>query len=63
MFLFAEEGVLAVKLNNCGFETLYTDDIVIHHKEDGSMSLGGFEVDAELKKANIYFYEEYIVKK
>lgn len=63
MFLFAEEGVMAVKANNCGFDTIYIDDIVIHHKEDGSMSLGGFEVNDELKKANIYFYEKYVLQK
>lgn len=63
MFLFAEEGVMAVKVNNCGFDTIYTDNIVIHHKEDGSMSLGGLEVNDELKKANIYFYEQYLLKK
>lgn len=59
MFLFAEEGVLALKANNANIKTLYTEDIVIHHKEDGSMSMSNFKVNDELKKANVYFYETY----
>lgn len=59
MFLFAEEGVLAYKAEKQGIETYFTNEIVIQHKEDGSMSLADFTIDNELKKANIYFYEKY----
>ena len=59
MFLFAEEGLLAYKALSEKVETYFTKDVVIHHKEDGSMSLADFTIDNELKKANIYFYENY----
>lgn len=62
MFLFAEEGVLACKCERYGFETVYNDEIVINHKEDGSMKLADFSINDELKKANIYFYENYVKK-
>lgn len=59
MFLFGEEGVLAQKAKKAGIATYYTTDILVHHKEDGSMKLGNFSVNDELKKANIYYYEHY----
>lgn len=59
MFLFGEEGVLAQKAKKAGIETYYVTDILVHHKEDGSMKLGNFSVNDELKKANIYYYEHY----
>ena len=62
MFLFGEEGVLAYKAKKADIKTVYTQDIVIYHKEDGSMKLGGFSVNDELKKANIYYYEHYRMK-
>lgn len=60
IFLFAEEGVLAYKAQNKGIYTNYNDNIVVHHKEDGSMKLADFSINNELKKANIYFYENYV---
>lgn len=63
MFLFAEEGVLAFKSAQMNIETVYTNNIKIYHKEDGSMSLGDFKISDELKKANIYYYEKYVMKK
>lgn len=59
MFLFAEESVLAVKAKNAGIDTVYCPDIYVNHKEDGSMRLGGFSINEELAKANIYYYETY----
>lgn len=59
MFLFGEEGVLAQKAKKAGVETCYVTDVLVHHKEDGSMKLGNFSVNDELKKANIYYYEHY----
>lgn len=59
MFLFGEEGVLAQMAKKAGIETYYVTDIYVHHKEDGSMKLGNFSVNDELKKANIYYYEHY----
>ena len=62
MFLFAEEGVLAYKTRKQGMITVYEDTIVVKHKEDGSMKLADLSISDELRKANIYFYENYIQK-
>lgn len=60
LFLFAEEGVLAYKARDKGIYTNYNDNIVVVHKEDGCMRLADFSINNELKKANIYFYENYV---
>lgn len=59
MFLFGEEGVLAQMAKKAGIETYYVTDILVHHKEDGSMKFGDFSLNEELKRANIYYYEHY----
>ncbi len=59
MFLFGEEGVLAVKMKKLGLITKFTDRIRVYHKEDGSMKLSDLSLNEELRKANIYFYEKY----
>lgn len=63
LFLFAEEGVLAKKCQQNDIRTVYDSDIVVNHKEDGSMKLADFSINDELSKANIYFYENYILSK
>ena len=63
MFLFAEEGVLAQRCRKEGFCTIYDSEIEINHKEDGCMKLADFSINNELKKANIYYYENYILNK
>ena len=60
IFLFAEEGVLAIKAKRMCIPTYYYDGIQIMHKEDGSMKLSALSVNNELKKANIYYYETYV---
>lgn len=62
MFLFGEEGVLAIKSKRAGIETCYYPNIKVYHKEDGSMKLGGFSISDELRKANIYYFENYRMK-
>lgn len=62
VFLFGEEGILAYRCRKYGFKTVYNDDIVIKHKEDGCMKLADFSINEELKKSNIYFYENYVLK-
>lgn len=62
IFLFAEEGVLAYRTREHGMKTVYDETIVVYHKEDGCMKLADFSINKELKKANIYFYENYIQK-
>ena len=60
MFLFAEEGVLAYKAQKAGIKTGQFDEIIIHHKEDGSMKLSNLSINDEMKKANLYFYKKYV---
>ena len=60
MFLFGEEGVMAIKAKEKAIDTFYIPEIVIMHKEDGSMTLADFSIDNELSKANVYFYENYV---
>ena len=62
VFLFGEEGILAYRCRMNGFKTVYNNDIIIKHKEDGCMKLADFSINNELKKANIYFYENYVLK-
>lgn len=60
IFLFSEECVLAQKSKEYGFKTHYDSNIYVLHKEDGSMKFADFSINKELKKSNIYFYENYI---
>ncbi len=60
IFLFAEESFLAIKSKSVNLKTCYTDFISIHHKEDGSMKLSDLSVTGEMRKSNIYVYENYI---
>lgn len=63
MFLFAEESVLAIKAKKYGLVTMYTPSICVNHKEDGSMKLGDFSINHELRISNIYYYETYRMKR
>ena len=60
LFLFGEEGILAYKARKAGFKTCFTDYISIKHKEDGSMKLSDLSINGEMKKSNIFYYENYI---
>ncbi len=63
MFLFGEESVLAEKAKQKGILIGQFNSIVVNHKEDGSMKLADFSINDELKKSNIYFYENYMKRK
>lgn len=63
MFLFGEETVLALKAKSAGLITSYVSDIYISHKEDGSIKLDNLSVNNELYKSNIYYYENYRMRK
>lgn len=63
IFLFAEEILLARKAKRKGLRTCYCSEILINHKEDGSMKLSDFSIEGELKKSNVYYYETYVLKK
>lgn len=52
MFLFGEEGVLALKAEKNNIPLIYTKSIDILHKEDGSMSLFSGSINDELIKSN-----------
>lgn len=58
IFLFGEEGVLAVRTKKAGIKTYYSEDISVLHKEDGSMKFRG-DISKHLAKANLYVYENY----
>ena len=59
LFLFAEESVLAEKAKKIGIRSCVTDEVVVKHKEDGSMKFESEKVYSNLKNANIYFYKHY----
>lgn len=58
MFLFAEENLLAHVLKAKGIPIMYTDDVEVLHKEDGSMTLANIDENNELSKSIIYYYEK-----
>lgn len=60
VFLFGEEGILAYKAKKAHFKTCYSDYIFIRHKEDGSMKLSDLSIEGEMKKSNIFYYENYV---
>lgn len=62
VFLFAEEGILAVKARKLKIKTGQFNSVRVFHKEDGSMKLANISINDECKKANIYYYETYIKK-
>lgn len=60
VFLFAEEGILAIRARRLGIATAQIDSIIINHKEDGSMKLSNISENEEMRKSNIYYYETYV---
>lgn len=64
MFLMNEESHLAMKAREYGVKTVYAKDILIDHKEDGSMSLEYKNEFPLLKQSFMEFYEYWFeVKK
>ncbi|MDO5291422.1 MAG: hypothetical protein Q4F05_01605 [bacterium] len=58
MFLFAEEAYVAHILESNNIDTILTKEIVIRHKEDGSVKISKINEDDELRKSVIYYYEK-----
>lgn len=59
IFLFCEEMVLAEEMRNKGIKAIYTNEIKVYHKEDGSMKfLTGSMYDEEVR-ANGYVLKKY----
>lgn len=63
MFLFAEEAYLAHLLRKKGINSYITKEIEIVHKEDGSMEGSNININGELSKSVIYYYEKMVKKK
>lgn len=63
MFLFYEEPYLAYVARNNGITTEFRREMVVRHKEDGSMDLAKISEYPYLKKSYVYFYETYIMNK
>ncbi len=58
MFLFCEEAYISHIFENVGVETVLVKDIVISHKEDGSVSLSPIDENSEERKSFVYYYEK-----
>lgn len=58
MFLFAEEAYTARMFKNRNIPVIYTKDISILHKEDGSMNIAKLDTTSEARKSVIYYYEK-----
>lgn len=59
MFLFCEEGVVAIKARIKGIPIYFIPSLLCFHKEDGSMNLWDGNINEESKKSTIYFFEKY----
>lgn len=57
MFLFYEEVYLGNKAYLAKVPTYYVKDIVIDHKEDGSMRISNVNLRKESHKSVVYYYE------
>lgn len=62
VFLFGEEGILAKRCKQKNISIYFTPLIKCFHKEDGSMKLSNRNLNSDLKKSNIYYYEQYYIK-
>lgn len=59
IFLFCEESDLAKKAESYNVEIVFNKEIVIFHKEDGSMNLSNNNLNEIQRKSFIYFYEKW----
>lgn len=59
IFLFCEEMVLAEEMKKREINAIYTDEIIVYHKEDGSMSFFDGSQYAEEVKSNGYVVKKY----
>lgn len=57
MFLFYEEVYLGNKTYVRNIPTYYVKDIVVDHKEDGSMRIANVNLRKESHKSVVYYYE------
>ena len=59
MFLFYEEAYLAKKIKDYDSKIYYYKNIIVDHKEDGSMDLANIEEYSHLRDSYILYYERY----
>lgn len=57
MFLFYEENHIGMKADKLGIKTVYLPDIIIDHKEDGSVSLLKENTFKFMKDSYLKYYE------
>ena len=59
LFLFCEEGDIAKQFQSKNIKTILNENIKVLHKEDGSMSVSNININNELSKSYIYYYEKW----
>lgn len=62
MFLFNEEEHLGRLALKNGIKTYYAKDILIHHKEDGSMKMASFNEMERLRQSFLVYYDYWFGK-
>lgn len=62
MFLFCEEPHLGMLARKNNINTYYVPEIIIHHKEDGSMSVANIDIFEKTKESYKIYYNNWIVK-
>lgn len=59
IFLFCEESDLAKKASHNQVKIIFNKEIVIYHKEDGSMKLSNKNLNEILRESYIYYYRKW----
>ncbi|MGG3689497.1 glycosyltransferase family 2 protein [Caldifermentibacillus hisashii] len=59
IFLFCEESDLAMKAKEKDIDIIFNKDIIVYHKEDGSMSLSSKNLNEIQRKSYLYYYEKW----
>ncbi len=62
MFLFVEEEHLGQLTIAKGYKTIYAPEIIIRHKEDGSMNLSSVNVFERAKQSYFVYYSNWVNK-
>ena len=63
MFLFNEEEHLGRLAKKNGIKTIYVPEIEIRHKEDGSMQLSSINVNSQIRKSFLAYYNYWFNSK
>ena len=57
MFLFNEEEHLGRLAKENGISTIYAPEIVIQHKEDGSMNVASIDLFERMRQSYLVYYK------